>query len=71
MDPTIFYNQEEQLGRKRRNRELIEFSRNVVEFEPVLLEHVYLTKGEAALLHAYNHYLEHGYEVLDKEEKKG
>lgn len=64
MDPTIFYNQEEQLGRRRKNRELIEMSSNVVEFEPFLLSHIYESKGEKGLFIAYNHYLDHGYEEI-------
>ena len=64
---TYFYDKEEELGRRRIQRELIEESDNVVEFEPYVLGYIYETYGEAALFKAYTYYLENGYELIDKE----
>jgi hypothetical protein len=61
IDPKVFYNEEQERGHARINRRLIEQSKNVVEFQPFILQYVYEKYGDVDLTITYDFWVRNGY----------
>jgi hypothetical protein len=57
-----YYTYEEKLGRKRKNRELIEKAKNVIDLEPYALSATAIREGQKRSHKLYDWYLRKGYD---------
>lgn len=64
MDSTAYYDAEERRGRRRKNRFLIEQSKNVVDFESFILQKAYDDGGDKQLKKTYEFYVKQGYDRI-------
>lgn len=70
MDSKTYYDSEEKKGRRRKNRPLLESSKNVVDFEVFILQKSYDEGGDWELKRVYDFYIRHGYEQLTANKNK-
>ena len=66
-DKREYYDSEERRGRRRRFRDIIENSPNIVDFEMFVLPKAYLQGGEKLMKKVYSHFLRKGYDFNGKE----